>query len=425
MGLGREHTERWRGRAALLSLVLLSAACGGTSHHSSSSAAGSDGDGSSGGRSAGSAVAQAGAAVAEAGSGGATAHGGSGAGGMPSEPVAPFEGTTVEYWIQVAETGMARQEECFGVPSAYGELGSNVVSAHFLIEHELKQRLRDFQPSIDAGRVRFDRQAAGACLHRMLWQSCQELLLDLSANHVCVDDALVGLIEPGGACERSVECASRDLFCYGESSQAPTVCQPLSGPGESCDFIACAKGNECVQAKPNSLEPPALTCVPAPPKREGEACNGGGCAEGLYCVNLSCRAYQPGMPCAANFDCLYLEVCLKDPTGAKGHCGRARNEGEPCSGTPGENDCAFSFDCRANEQKQLVCTSVWAPVGALCRNTGGNGGIVCIDGYCDVISSANQQGVCVAAAQLGEECYSGSCAPGLDCTAAGCQPESF
>jgi hypothetical protein len=68
---------------------------------------------------------------------------------------------------------------------------------------------------------------------------------------------------------------------------------------------------------------------------------------------------------------------------------------------------------------------VWAPVGALCRNTGGNGGIVCIDGYCDVISSANQQGVCVASAQLGEECYGGSCAPGLECTEAGCQPESF
>jgi hypothetical protein len=50
---------------------------------------------------------------------------------------------------------------------------------------------------------------------------------------------------------------------------------------------------------------------------------------------------------------------------------------------------------------------------------------VCIDGYCDVVSSSNQQGVCVAASQLGDECYSGECAPGLECTGAGCQPESF
>lgn len=426
MGLGRERKEAWRASAALLTLAASLVACGGTSRHSSSSAAGSSAGGSSaGGSSAGGSVAQAGGAVAAGGRGGASASGAAGTAGAPPEPVDPFEGTTEEYWTQIVETELARNEECFGIPADPVMLDSSVVSAHFLVERRLKQRLRDVQPSIDAGFVRFDRQAAAECLKRMLTQSCEERLLDLTGGRECVDDALVGLVELGGACQRYIDCASRDQFCYYGPREAPPVCAPLSGPGQACDFIGCTPGNECVQVRPDPLDMPAFLCMPSSPKGEGEACSSSGsCADGLYCVNRACRPHQPGMPCTANVDCLYLEVCLRDATGVNGHCGRARGEGEPCQGTPFDNDCAFSFDCRANAQSQLVCTNVWVPVGELCRNTGSNGGIVCIDGYCDVISSANQQGVCVAAAQLGEECYSGSCAPGLECTEAGCQPET-
>ena len=51
------------------------------------------------------------------------------------------------------------------------------------------------------------------------------------------------------------------------------------------------------------------------------------------------------------------------------------------------------------------------------------GEVVIRMGYCDVISSSNQQGICVPADELGDDCYVGSCAPGLECTEAGCQPE--
>jgi hypothetical protein len=259
----------------------------------------------------------------------------------------------------------------------------------------------------------------------MLTQSCEELLLDIARNDRCVDGAVIGSVPPGGACELAVDCDRSDHVCFGPSSQEPRVCTPLAGPGQSCDFIGCTPGNECALTGPDPFDPPAFTCVTKPLVREGDVCSFGSCDLGLVCLNQACRPYRPDAPCTSNTDCLYLQACLRDPTGKNGHCGRPRAEGETCSGTPFDNDCAFSFDCRANAQSQLVCTSVWVPVGALCRNTGSNGGIVCIDGYCDVISSTNQEGVCVAAHQLGEQCYVGGCAPGLDCTEAGCQPESL
>lgn len=416
-----------RRTVALMAAMALLCACGGNSSRSSAGAGGGDAGGTSaGGSSAGGDVVDRGGNVSAAGTGGAApASGGAGAAGAPSEPVESFDGTTEEYWAQVIKTERARQEECFGVPADYVMLGSNVVSAHYLVEKELQQRLRYVQPSIDAGRARFDRQVAAECLQRMLTQSCEDLLLDVARGERCVDDALIGLVPSGGACEQAIDCASPDQLCYGRPPDEPPVCTPLSGPGESCDFINCTRDSECVQTRPDPFDIPAFTCVAKPPSAEGEGCNFGGCADGLLCLNQVCRAYQANAPCASNIDCPYLQVCLRDPTGLNGHCGRPRAEDEACSGTPAENDCAFSFDCRADAQGQLACTSVWAPIGALCRNTGSDGGIVCIDGYCDVISSDNQEGVCVAADQLGDECRVGSCAPGLECTETGCQPESF
>lgn len=412
---------------ALLAAVALLIACGGNSRHSSSRAGGGGaGGGAAGGSAAGGDEVETRGNVNAAGTGGSSAApGGAGAAGTPSEPVEPFDGTTEEYWTQVVETELARHQECFGVPADYVMLSSNVVSAHYLIERELRQRLRNVQPSIDAARVRFDRQIAAECLQRMVAQTCEELLLDAARGDRCVDDALIGLVPLGGSCAQAIDCSSPGHFCYGGPPDEPPVCTPLSGPGQSCDFIGCTRDSECVQTRPDPLDMPAFTCVATPPAGEGERCSFDDCAEGLLCLKQVCRAYQASAPCASNTDCPYLQVCLHDPTGANGHCGRPRAEGEACSGTPFENDCAFSLDCRADAQGQLACTSVWAPTGALCRNTGAKGGIVCIDGYCDVVSSANQEGVCAPAHQLGDECYLGSCAPGLECTEAGCEPESF
>jgi hypothetical protein len=412
-----------RRTVALIAAVALLSACGGNSRHSGSS----EGGGDAGGSRAGGGEVEPGGNISAAGRGGTSiAPGGGGAAGTPSEPVEPFDGTTEEYWTQVVETELARQEECFGVPADYVMLASNVVSAHYLIEREVEQRLRNLQPSIDAGRARFDRQVAAECLQRMVTQTCEELLLDMARGKRCVDDALVGLVPLGGACEQAIDCSSPDQLCYGRPPNEPLVCTPRSGPGQSCDFIGCTRDSECVQTGSDPSDIPAFTCVAKPPAGEGEGCNSSNdCPEGLLCLNRACRAYQVSAPCASNIDCLHPQACLRDPAGVNGHCGRPRAEGEACSGTPFDNDCAFSLDCRADAQGQLACTSVWAPIGALCRNTGANGGIVCIDGYCDVVSSSNQEGVCVAANQLGDECHVGSCAPGLECTEAGCQPESF
>lgn len=427
-----EQVQRiaWQHSLMLLAAASLVLACGGSSQRSRSGSAGGGGNavagspGSAAQAGLGGALGSGGGA-AQAGLGGALGGGGD-AGGPAAIPVEPFQGTTEEYWTFVAQTARAREEECFGVPAAFGMMNSNVVSAHYLIEAELAWRLRDVQPSIDAGRVHFDRQRAAECLQRLATQSCEELRRDLALHpEGCVDDGLVGLIEPGGVCEQWVDCAGNDFACYGTGLDEPRRCTPLSGPGESCDFIGCASGNFCTPTGASNEELPWFTCVPRAPAGVGEPCGESPCAEGLYCSQRGCRAYQADMPCLVNADCPYLQVCLVEP-GAPGRCGRAHDEGEPCSGSAFENDCAFSLDCRPNPQGLAVCTSVWVPVGEMCRNTGSNGGIVCIDGICAIEDAATQEGVCVPSHRLGEACYLGSCAPGLECTAeAGCQPTPY
>jgi hypothetical protein len=105
-----------------------------------------------------------------------------------------------------------------------------------------------------------------------------------------------------------------------------------------------------------------------------------------------------------------------------GRCGRARNEGEPCRLDPEGDDCAFGYACMPNANGADVCTSLWVEVGQMCRNSGSVSGLVCIDGHCDILDTATQEGVCVPSDQLGDPCYVGSCAPGLECTETGCQP---
>jgi hypothetical protein len=113
------------------------------------------------------------------------------------------------------------------------------------------------------------------------------------------------------------------------------------------------------------------------------------------------------------------------PGEGSGHCGPGRAEGEPCRrDVTFESDCAFPLDCRSANGGELTCTNAWVEVGERCRNTGSAGGVVCIDGTCDIKAEdrATQEGICVPLGQAGDPCYVGSCLPGLDCTANGCQP---
>lgn len=432
----RELELNWLRGTTLAAVLELVAACGGNARGSSPATSGAGGsDAGQGG--AGAVASHAGqpattgagtSALGVGGDPGGAGAGGSltpsgGAAGTP--PVDPFDGTTEEYWTQFLQTELERDQECFGIPADYVMLASNVVSAHYWVEQEVRRRARAATPSIDAGRVRFDRQLAAECLNRLATQSCEARLLEGQSASSCVDDALIGLIPLGGPCESSIDCAGLDEICYAARSEEPRVCTPRPGPGQSCDFSDCARGNECVQTGPDPLNPPAFTCVPRSPASEGQACNPGSCGEGLYCSNLQCRVYRPDAACSTNADCLYPELCLREPGSAGGHCGRGHAEGEACGGTALDDDCAFSFACRPGPSGQRVCTSVWAPVGEHCSNTGGSGGIVCIDGNCDILDRVTQAGVCVPPDQLGEDCYVGSCAPGLECTQAGCQPQPF
>jgi hypothetical protein len=342
-------------------------------------------------------------------------------------PVDPFEGTPEQYWRSAAETARMRRQECLGIRAdADTSGGGQILSAGYIIDAEVAQRESQYAASIGAGRARFDAELAAICLDRLTTQSCDDFRRDVALNRDCIDSAVLGLVSRGGECAAFIDCADPADFCEGGTTP-PAHCTARAQLNEGCASRPCAPGTVCPAAPIIDLEHlDQLVCVPDVPGPVGLPCSSSHCVEGALCTAENvCRAYAPSSPCQKNADCTYHEACLIAPGGGSGHCGPGRAEGEPCRRDSAfESDCAFPLDCRSTNGGELTCTNTWVRVGERCRNTGSAGGVVCIDGVCDIKAEdrATQEGICVPLGDVGAPCYGGSCLPGLDCTASGCQP---
>lgn len=341
--------------------------------------------------------------------------------------VEPFPGTPEQYWRALAETTRARRQECLGIRADADTLASNIVSATYVIEHEVTRRKSYLAGSLEAGRLRFDRSRAALCLGRVTTQSCEDFRRDSVLAPDCADTAMVGLVPRGGECFTSIDCVGGDDYC--ESLDGKTAhCAPRARLGEGCAFRACVDGARCPDAIPPLGQLDSLKCEPIPTVADGAPCwSAVACAAGSFCtVGSVCRAYGSNLSCADNDDCPYAEPCLIPPGASVGQCGPGRSEGAPCRRDAlSRSDCAFPLDCRASGGSDPVCTDTWVGIGERCRNTGSQGGINCIDGTCAVEVRETQEGTCVPLGRLNEACYVGSCMPGLECTAAnGCQADA-
>jgi len=257
---------------------------------------------------------------------------------------------------------------------------------------------------IEHGRVRFDDQAAAACL-RLMHDQC-------ATSHPACADVLVGAVAPGGACGVNGDCAGEAVCLLGET--CPGTCVAKPAVGEACAWAsdlpcrpdAYCDGGTCVPfAQPGATcngdvsagigvivgpgEDPELP--PAPPP--GRVL----CDYGLRCVEGRCAetVYSPrpevglGDECAGSSPLDRTATCAGDLfcDDRTGRCARPGEEGDGCPETSGsfavagELPCAKGLACFAG-----VCTRMAAP-GEPCDGSLDRcpGGLHCIDGTCSLL----------------------------------------
>jgi hypothetical protein len=208
--------------------------------------------------------------------------------------------------------------------------------------------------AVDAGKVKYDGEAAASCLSQLEHASCDSTKKDVRESPDACADTFTGTLAADAACAFNQECQSGDCIppasctmacCIGtcaaeltlaKAGEACTavrcdhdlfcddtnVCQPLLAAGTACQTDdQCAYGLGCAGTG-------AMTCQVLP--KIGEACPGGDCAEiNAHCNGqMSCVAYGlPGDACAGDADCSFFYTCDT----AMGKCTSFPSRGMPCT----------------------------------------------------------------------------------------------
>jgi hypothetical protein len=183
---------------------------------------------------------------------------------------------------------------------------------------------------IDQDRVRFDAQTMNECLEALVapGDTCATIASALPWTEACLSSAWIGLVQDGGSCLSTSECANKDSVCGGSQ-----------------------------------------TCVALP--TDGRPCRAGACATGAFCDDGTCRAQLPaGGACVSSIECLDHLFC--DTTVASGTCTPLHVLGERCTGNasctssrcnPGTcarsgQTCLTNSTCGGQcEGSQLLCSN--------------------------------------------------------------------
>src|SRR5262245_48463220 len=112
--------------------------------------------------------------------------------------------------------------------------------------------VNDLNASISAGRIKFDGDAASACLALFEGLSCAEFSSTDSEQMAVAagcTNPIQGQVANGGACSDDDECVSEN--CVGASDDPPTdgMCEALPDAGAECDSD-CAPGYYCQFGSP-------------------------------------------------------------------------------------------------------------------------------------------------------------------------------
>ncbi|MBK7861167.1 MAG: hypothetical protein IPJ65_21655 [Archangiaceae bacterium] len=270
------------------------------------------------------------------------------------------------------------------------------------------------QPSLSAGRSRFDSAAARQCVEALRSSAC-----GTPPTFPCAG-VFVGQVATGGACFEqivgSLECHATD-YCD-TSMTCPGLCHPRKGAGEkssggllvddcqlglsrtSSGYCAepVAIGGSCVSTDGgSSVDLPSCVsgarcdyttsrCVAKGPV--GGACTAGyECRSGLVCLNGQCATRPgggPGQPCdepRVGNDCPVDLRCDAAPLATDGgHCTARLARGAPCSTS---DDCQPGLLCRGAPSYPydggMGTCGGFPTIGEPCDSSTS----LCLTGWCD------------------------------------------
>jgi hypothetical protein len=142
------------------------------------------------------------------------------------------------------------------------------------------------QAAIDAGKMKYHADRAGACLDAVRDLSCsQYAMLGDSDTFPGCEDPFEGLVAADQACADDDECVSG--YCEGDTQEMTGTCKTEPGSGAACPDFQCASGLYCEFGAAGS------TCQPT--KADGAQCTSDEECQSDNCDDASglCAAAAP------------------------------------------------------------------------------------------------------------------------------------
>lgn len=300
----------------------------------------------------------------------------------------------------------------------------------------------DIVALVSDGRMRFDLEAAAACLTAMTTSTCADPFLPT----VCLN-ALEGSSSTGDPCLVAEDCLSRDL-CDGVGCER--VCTARPHTGDPCS----TRGTPCIDSV--CIDGACMAYA-----AEGESCGVRPCGNGLICVTSGpSRVCAPlgavDDPCTTPSGCTGNLICTcTSPGCVERRCALGANEGDACApdvlcqvglrcvgercvpvSLPGgscvdDSRCPEGFFCAVGscEPKPALgdTCAVVGCVEGICvdgRCELGSVGAACdpfstalnvCDGFCECDDAACMTAHCTAPGTEGQLCAFDSCAESLVC----------
>lgn len=256
-----------------------------------------------------------------------------------------------------------------------------------------------FEESMEAGRLRFNEDAAEDCVQRIRESACDQSLEVARNGAIC--DVLEGRQKDGEPCVLAEECGEAS-YCDGltEVACVAGTCRTRPGLGQPV-----TDAQECA----SELVPVSGTCQAR--AGEGGACTTNSrCAPGLFCETGQgvCRRFAVEGEACGGIECLGHLICKG------GSCQRMLDVGASCTPNPGVPG-AFTGDCK----RDLVCEGGGSEGPGTCRQRAGLGES-CSNSACQTNLFCDWQGLggtgtCQPFRQPGESCASLPCGPGAIC----------
>ena len=225
---------------------------------------------------------------------------------------------------------------------------------------------------VDLQRLRYDPEAAGACLFAISSKiQCGQV--DADEPPVC-ERIFTGRIALGQPCDGRQACADvagQAVFCESPDGSSPTVCIARANgtlahgkAGDTCSYT-CYEDQTCDDADAPGPQP-GVGDMPAPqPQPHPLVCHRN---DGLFCdAGLCAPLVAAGAPCGASDACHGTAFC----NSMTGLCTTPQPDGSPCE----TNEQCLSGSCTQAPESAAepdltpphVCSSAAAVTAAWCR----------------------------------------------------------